>query len=96
MGRVNYPIIRSLTVTTTTQQILNGNRNRKAVLIFNNGTVTVYLLSNKNQGISDGIPIKAGSKYDNDHFNPQGEYWIIAASGTPDVRIEEDISRADS
>lgn len=87
----NFPIIRAFTATTTPLIILYANLKRKAVLIVNNGGVVVELLS---QGgtYGHGIPITINTPYDNDHFNPQGEYWIVASAGTVDLRIEEDIS----
>lgn len=89
----NFPLIRAFSVTTTAKLVLEANDKRKAVLIYNNGTGTVYLLSGRGQIATDGIPIPVGGAYDNDHFNPQGEYWIIG-SGTDDIRIEEDIADA--
>ena len=86
----NTPRIYAFTATTTPQLFLRQNPKRKAVLIFNNGAVTVELLSHG--GVyGQGIPISPNVPYDNDHFNPQGEYWIVAASGTCDLRVEEDI-----
>ena len=86
----NFPVIRAFSVTSTAQKILDANPRRKAVLIYNNGTATVYLLSSRNQVAANGIPIPTGANYSSDHFNTQGEYWIIG-SGTDDVRIEEDL-----
>jgi len=93
----NYPLIRAFTATTTPQLLLRRNAKRKAVLIVNNGAVVVELRSPQGQG--SGIPIHPAAAatgvppgtYKNDHFNCQGEYWIVAASDTCDVRIEEDI-----
>ena len=93
MSKLNFPRIRQFTVTTTAQQVLKENKQRKAVLIYNNGTAPVELLDNKKQTYGKGIPILAGTAYDNEHFNPQGEYWIICESGTEDIRIEEDIQQ---
>lgn len=91
--KLNFPKIRQFTVTTTAQQVLDGNAKRKAVLIYNNGSAPVELLSDKEQVYGNGIPIHAGSRYTSDHFNPQGEYWIISESADQDVRIEEDIQQ---
>lgn len=62
------------------------------MLIVNNGAVIVELLSSQLQAYGDGIPIDAGASYSNEHFNPQGEYYVIAASATCDLRIEETLS----
>ena len=93
MAKLNFPTIKSFTVTTTAQKLLDINPNRKAVLIYNNGTSPVELLSNGKQVYGDGIPIHAGSVYTNEHFNCQGEYWIICGTGTVDIRIEEDVQQ---
>ena len=93
MAKLNFPHIRAFTVTTTAKQILSANKNRKAVLIYNNGASPVELLSSPHAPYGQGIPILAGTAYDSDHFNPQGNYWIICGTGTEDVRIEETIQQ---
>lgn len=90
---INFPHIRKQTVTTTALRVLRKNARRKAVLIYNNGTASVELLSSQNQAYGDGIPIPAGSTYNNEHFNAQGEYFIISESADQDIRIEEDVQQ---
>jgi len=92
--KLNRPEIKVVTVSTTAQQILRANKRRKAVLIYNNGSAPVELTSSEKAPYGSGIPIHAGSDYHNDHFNCQGEYWVICSSGTVDVRVEEDIQDA--
>ena len=89
MAKLNFPRIRAFTVTTTAQKLLEGNPKRKAVLIYNNGAAAVELLDNRNAIYGQGIPIAAGICYDSEHFNPQGEYWVICSAGTVDIRVEE-------
>jgi len=91
MAKLNFPKIRNFTVTTTAQKLLDINAKRKAVLIYNNGLVSVELLDNRKQVYGNGIPIKAGAPYKNDHFNCQGEYYVICETGTVDIRVEETI-----
>jgi hypothetical protein len=87
----NFPYIHQFTATTTPSIILPANLKRKAVLIYNNGAATVELVSSG--GVSgSGIPIPVGMSYESDHFNCQGEYYVVAEAGTVDLRIEEDIS----
>ena len=93
MRKFNFPRIRAFTVTTTAQKLLDVNSKRKKVVIFNNGLVTVELLDDSNAVYGQGIPIHAGDVYPSDHFNPQGEYWIICETGTVDIRVEETISK---
>ena len=94
MAKLNFPRIRAFTVTTTAKKLLDANRKRKAVLIYNNGTNPVELLDSAKAIYGQGIPILAGTEYDSDHFNPQGDYWIICSAGTVDIRIEETIQNA--
>ena len=94
LGKLNHPLIRQFTVTTTAKKVLDAKKNRKAVLIYNNGSAPVELLDSPQGLYGQGIPILAGTEYDSDHFNPQGEYWIICSTGTVDVRIEETIQSA--
>ena len=90
MTKLNFPIIRKFTVTSTPKRLLDANPKRKAVLIYNNGSVTVELLSAGGK-FGDGIPISPNSPYDNDHFNCQGEYWVATESSDCEIRVEEDI-----
>ena len=94
MGKINHGDIRPFTVETTAKKVLDAKKNRKAVLIYNNGASPVELLSSPKQIYGQGIPILAGAEYDSDHFNPQGDYWIICETGTEDIRIEETIQSA--
>lgn len=94
MAKLNFPRIRAVTVTTTSQKLLKVNPQRKAVLIYNNGSAPAYLTDSEKSLYTQGIPIQAGSCYENDHFNPQGAYWIVCASGTVDIKVEETIQNA--
>ena len=91
MAKVNFPNIFPFTVTTTNQKLLDNKPKRKAVLIYNNGGAPVELLSSPKAIYGQGIPIPAGSCYVNEHFNCQGEYYVICSTGTVDIRVEEDI-----
>ena len=84
------PKIGARKVTTKPEMLVDVNPHRKALLIYNNGTATVELLSSKDGRYGDGIPILAGAQYDNKNYC-QGAYWIIAESGTQDIRFEEDV-----
>ena len=84
------PKIGAIKVTTEPKMIVDTNPKRKALLIYNNGTAPVELLSSKDGRYGDGIPILAGVPYSNQDYC-QGAYWIIAESGTQDIRFEEDV-----
>ena len=84
------PKIGARKATTKPKMIVDINPKRKALLIYNNGTVSVELLSSKDGRYGDGIPIKPDRSYSNKDYC-QGAYWIIAESGTQDIRFEEDL-----
>ena len=94
MGKINFPNIFPFTVTTTVQRLLKFNKQRKAVLIYNNGAAPVELLSSPHAKYGQGIPIDGSVPYSNDHFNCQGEYYVVCGAGTVDIRVEEDIQDA--
>ena len=75
-----------LNVTTKAIQLCAENPKRKGLLVYNNGDETVYVLSAPNLGTGDGMPVAAGSSYDDEQSTCRK--WIIADSGTQDVRVE--------
>jgi len=74
-----------LSVGTTVVQLCAENPSRVLLWIVNNGTDTVYILSAQNQEKEDGFPIYSKGSHKN-QFS-QSELWIIAESGTQDVRV---------
>ena len=80
--------IRAKAVGTTPILLCHENPNRAGLLVYNNGTATVYILPTETHPIVEGIPVAAGASYENDTLT--GELYIVAESGTQDVRIEED------
>ena len=77
-----------LKVTTKKMKLVTENPTRKGLLVYNNGTDTIYILSSPALEKEDGIPVAKKTSYSNDDC--YGEYWIVAESGTQDVRVEED------
>lgn len=76
----------SINVTTKVVQLVSEDPKRTGLLVYNNGSATVYLLSAQNLKATDGIPIAAAGSYSNkESYNA---YWIVAESGTQDVRVE--------
>ena len=73
-------------VTTKVVQVVAKDPHRTGLLIYNNGTAAVYLLSARNMKAADGIPIAKGSSYSNKEST--NAYWIVAESGTQNVRVE--------
>ena len=86
-----YAKIYALSVGTT-PTILYENQNRVGLLIQNNSSNTLYLLSQGND-TAQSIVISAGATYRND-VAPQGEYQLIASAATSDIRVEEDICQS--
>jgi len=79
---------RAHSVGTTPVQILAENPRRKGFLVYNNGTATVYLLDDPTLPKKEGMPISAGASYDND--TTTAAIYLVAESGTQNVRVEED------
>lgn len=75
-------------MTTIAQELVKENPKRAGLLVVNNGTGTVYILSGQSQKYTDGIPVGTSEPYDND--TTTAALWIIASSGSQDVRVEED------
>ena len=79
---------KAVTITTSATEIVPYNRNRRIMVIRNNGTVTVYLgFSTTDCTTATGFPLEAGDviKYT---LKVDPIYGIVA-SGTCDVRVEE-------
>lgn len=88
MPLAKYAKTYAIQVSTKAMKLVGENKDRVAFLVYNNGTATVYILSSPALSKTDGIPVASGNSYENDHS--YAEYWIIADSGTQDVRVEED------
>jgi len=78
----------ALAVGTSPVKLCDKDPKRRAMLVYNNGSVTIYILSAQNLAAAQGIPVVANAAYQNDDC--YGEYWIVAASGSQDVRVELD------
>lgn len=77
-----------LNVTTKVVQVVASDPHRTGLLIYNNGSATVYVLSAQNMKVSDGIPVAAGVPYTND--TTTAALYIRSASGTQNVRVQVD------
>lgn len=91
MDKINSNQINPFTATTTSQRLFGNNKNRKAFMIYNNGS-NIVEVADSNKTYGSGYPIPVGSAISDDHFNPQGELWIIATGGNTEVRVWEIIS----
>jgi len=96
-GKVNpYPFpgyppkltrtVKAVTLGTTPTLILAQRLTRVVFLVYNNSQVTVYV-GDANVTIANGIPIQRGASYVNEGWG--GVVYGIVATGTADVRVEE-------
>lgn len=96
-GKVNpYPFpgyppqltrtVKAVTLQATPTSILSQRLNRVVFMIYNNADVTVYV-GDSTVTIATGIPIQRGGSYTNEGWS--GEVYGIVATGTADVRVEE-------
>ncbi|MDI6905663.1 MAG: hypothetical protein QMD13_09325 [Candidatus Bathyarchaeia archaeon] len=84
------PKIGAIKVGTTPKMLVDINPKRKALLIYNNGTANIELISSKDARYGDGIPIAPGVSFTMIDYC-QGAYWLVAESEAQDVRFEEDV-----
>lgn len=74
-------------------QILPANNDRRGVIVYNNGSVAIYLGFDGNVTTSSGMPILPQSSFTlNGDRCWRGIIQGIAASATSDVRIWEWLS----
>lgn len=79
----------ALSVTSTVAELCKENPTRTRLFVYNLGAQVVYILSAQNLKSTDGIPVAASTgTYENK--STTAPMWIVAASGTNDVRVEED------
>jgi len=79
----------AISVETTVKQLVKENPTRTRLLVHNTGSAIVYILSAQNLTSADGIPVAASTgTYENK--TTTAPMWIVAASGTNSVRVEED------
>lgn len=78
----------AISVTTTAQQLCAKDSKRKSLKVFNLASNTVYITSAQNMTYTDGYPVTASLPYENKECKEQ--LWIIASTGTNDVRVQVD------
>jgi YVTN family beta-propeller protein len=79
----------ALSVDTQVIQLAKENPTRKRLYVANLGSNAVYVLSAQNLKYTDGIPVAASTgTYKNK--TTTAAMWIVAATGSNDVRVEED------
>ena len=93
MRVINTNRIYVFSALTTNSIIFQANPRRKAFIIYNNGANIVEFLDNPNGLYGSGFPVKPTGVLSDDHFNPQGELYVIATGGTTELRVWEVISQ---
>lgn len=76
----------AVSVTSSATPILAANDRRVSTIIYNNGSVTVYI-GNASVTAASGIPVVAAGSFTGDSSN--GPIYGIAASSTAEVRVAE-------
>jgi hypothetical protein len=84
----------SVTVTTSSTEILAHAKSRKFFALYNNGASTVYLAFDGTSAATTaaGFPLAAGASLIIHNNGPNaylGPVYGIAASGTVDVRTQQ-------
>jgi len=79
----------ALSVTSITQQLCGADKKRRQIMVFNLGSNTVYICSAQNMKHTDGYPVPASA---NPYKNKEctSALWIVAETGTNDVRVQVD------
>lgn len=78
----------ALTANTTAKKLCGKDENRTNMLIYNNGSVTAYVIANQSGAYTEGIPIIAGATYNND--TTTDALWVITSSSSTDLRVQID------
>lgn len=73
--------------TNAAASILAANADRERALIYNNGSVTVYLGKDNTVTTANGFPLLPGASLEDDRTS--GAWFGITAAGTGDLRIME-------
>ena len=84
------PKIGAVKVTATPKMLVDINPKRMRLYVQNLGDKNIELLASKDGKYGEGIRIASNGDRPIPHFC-QGAYWIVAETGTQDVRFEEDI-----
>lgn len=78
----------AVTATTSAGLLVASNPGRRDIIIYNNGSVVVYLGPDANVTAVNGIPILPQSNFtENGVRMYMGAWYAIAASATSDMRF---------
>lgn len=93
MAKLNHYRISAVSVEAAGTKLWGNNSRRKAGLVYNNGSESIFLIHTVNQSVSDGIPVVTTGSFDDDECNPQSELWAKCVTGPVDCRVIEVISK---
>lgn len=81
----------AVTISSTASAVMLANNERKGSLVYNNGSVTIYLGMDANVTSSNGLPVASNASFNNSGQNEvwKGNIYAITASSTADVRFWE-------
>lgn len=82
----------AISVSTTAVAAQVGGSNlteRKTLIIYNNSNNTIYWGYSSGVTTANGIPVYKDQYFTWDGLGPNVTIWLIAASGTNDVRVAE-------
>ena len=88
--KIVKPKIGKVKATAETKLLVDSDPRRKRLFIQNLGDKNIEVVSSKDSHYGDGVRIASNGNYPILHYC-QGAYWIVAESGTQDVRFEEDL-----
>jgi len=77
----------SESVGTSATEVIPASTERKSLLVQNAGSGPVYVGFDSSVTTSNGVKVAAGGTYADDTYT--GSIYVIAASGTQDVRFQE-------
>lgn len=78
----------AVSATTTSGTLLAANTNRKVATFYNLGPSTAYLKPASAGAVAaTDYPLPAGAEKTDD--NTTGAWYVITASGTADIRVQE-------
>jgi DNA-binding beta-propeller fold protein YncE len=88
-------VFRRVTVGTAVKQLVPYNPKRDVLVIFNNGTVNIYIHDSATAVLTEGLPIPPSSSISFVRAwgdEPETELWVVADAENQDVRIYESIA----
>jgi len=77
-----------VTANAEGEKLCTENPKRAGIFAYNNGTDTVYVVHAQSVPYTEGWPVLKGETYTN--YTTSAALWVKTASGTQDVRGQED------